>query len=832
MLRTQTAPSILGGLLLLAALLLGGAPAPAVAACATVAILALSSTGWTRDALKDPMARAALVVIGVMTLQLLPLPPGLLRVLDARSEAISARALSPFREDLRGSWRPLHLDPANGWAALQYVIGLFAAYVATRQATTKGHAQRIRLAAAWAPAIVAFLALAHKVTGQSEVYGLYRPHEAAPELVAPLLNPNHLSAYAGVGMILWVGLAIDGTLRGVGVPIAVLCGAVCALSTSRGGVAGAVIGLAVLVALNAALMRRDALRRQSTRPSGALQVGVLAALILAVGAWAGLAALVQDHRMGGGSKFATMAQLLRATREHRLTGTGVGGLYAAAAGSSGPISETTAPFAENMVLDLLIGLGPLAALAVLGLGARWLWQNRPRVRSTQPEDFSLFAALVSLLVHDQVDYALWLGATGYLAAVLAGMISGLRSYTPPQRGEIRVEEREVRLRRHQTRTVAMVAAVLCAGAGLVTGRFTSELDRARWREAAQGASSLDESALRGALRRHPGDPVLPMLGATLALRTRDARALRFVNRAIELSPSSSYNHILLAQVLATRGRRSQALLEVKLTAALSTQFHPQAARLLLAMRPTEEELDRVVPSGPLGGELLQTMGSEAITHPLGGAIDARLLARDPSHVQGWIRTANRARTRGDVPGETRAWQEVLRLRPAEPTGCVGLVDMHLSRTGDRAALEEAERALGRCSIGVRVSPEYLRRLAMVRARRSDTDGMRRTIEQLLEHTGADVDKRIEAFALRGSLELDLGNQSAALSAYELADSMSAPRHPYLPNVIQIARAMGDMGRVNNACMTLRENGELPESLRGPCTDPGTISAIEGVSPTP
>ena len=110
--------------------------------------------------------------------------------------------------------------------------------------------------------------------------------------------------------------------------------------------------------------------------------------------------------------------------------------------------------------------------------------------------------------------------------------------------------------------------------------------------------------------------------------------------------------------------------------------------------------------------------------------------------------------------------------------------------------------------------------------------MRRTVEQLLEHVGGDVDKRIESLALRGSLELSLGHQSAALSAYELADSMSAPRHPYLPDVIEIARAMGDMGRVHNACMTLREDGELPERLRAPCTDPGTVSGIQGIPSEP
>lgn len=118
---------------------------------------------------------------------------------------------------------------------------------------------------------------------------------------------------------------------------------------------------------------------------------------------------------------------------------------------------------------------------------------------------------------------------------------------------------------------------------------------------------------------------------------------------------------------------------------------------------------------------------------------------------------------------------------------------------------------------------FLRRTAVLRARRDDTVGMRRAIDQLLESYGADADRRIEAFALRGLLELELHNQAAALQSYELADSMSAPRHPYLPDVIRIAHGMGDMGRVRNACLTMREDAELPADLRAPCNEAATGS---------
>jgi hypothetical protein len=831
MLRTQNAPAILTALLFTAALYLGGAAAPAVPLCASLAILALAATGWNREALRDRLVWAGLLVLGVMALQVIPLPPFLLKLLDARSEAISARALAPLRQDLSGAWRPLHLDPANGRAMLQYGVGLLAAYIATRKAVLRGHAPAIRLAAAWSSTGIAILALAHKLTGQTELFGLYRPREAAPELLAPLLNPNQLSAYTGVGAILWAGFALEGQFRSIAVPLAVLCGAVCAASTSRGGVGGAIVGLAVLAFLYAALQRRTSLRRGGKEMSGAIQVGVLSAMILAVGAYVGLTALVQDHRLGGSSKLRVMTELLRVTRDHRLTGTGVGGLYAAVSGSASPLAENTVSFAENMAVDLIIGVGPIAALAALGLAAQWLYRNRPRVRSSQPEDFSVFAALVSLIAHDQVDFALWLGASGYMAAVLAGLQSGHRAYVPLARGEFRSEDKLTRLFRNRTRLGALIGVALSAAAGLFTARFTSETDRVRWQEQAQSAA-LDEQAMRRALVNHPGDPVLPLVGANIALRARDPRALRFVNRAIELAPAWSSTHILLAQVLAARGLRSQALLETRLAATLSARYHPAAARLLLAMQVTDEELDRVVPAGTTGTELLRTLGAAAVNAPRGAVIDERLLARDPTDVSAWTRVAGRARSRGDRAAETRAWEEILRIRPTEAGGCLGLADMHLARTDDRAAVDDAERALGRCALGVREGYEYLRRTAILRARRGDTDGMRRAIDQLLERSGADADQRIAVFALRGQLELELRHESAALSAYELADSMSAPRHPYLASVIRIAHAMGDQGRVRNACMTLREDAELPSDVRPLCNGTAGAAPDRGPAPSP
>lgn len=832
MLRQQTAPTIITVLLFVAALMLGGAAAAAVSTCATIALFALVATGWTRNERKDLLVLAALVVLGVTALQLIPLPPFVLKLVNARSEALTARALSPMREDLSATWRALHLDPANGWSYAQYLIGLLAAYVAAKQVTLRGESGPIRLGAAWATAAIAIVAIAHKVTGQTELFGIYQLREAAPNLLAPLLNPNHLSAYTGAGAILWAGFALEGVYRGLAVPLSVLCGAVCVASVSRGGVAGAVTGFAVLALCHGALLRRMSMRRSGKDISAALQAIALAVLVLIGGALAGFSALVQEHRASGFSKLSLMLQFLGTTREHRLSGTGIGGLYAAVSGSTittpttGALADNNVPFAENFALDLVLGIGPIAALLAMGLGARWLYTVRPKIRSSQPEDFSVFAAIVSLLVHDLFDYALWLGASGYLFAVLAGIQSGLRVYVPPQRGEIRVEETNIRRARNRTRVASLIACALSAATGIFIARLTNTLEREHWQQVAKG-STFDEPALRRAMRRHPADPVLPMAGASLALRTRNPRALRYINRVIELAPAWSQTHILLAQILASRGQRSQALLEARLAVHISYRYHSTAARLLLALQATDEELDRFIPPGPLGTAFLKVFGTEANGTPRAASIDERLLARAPNELAPWTRVAARARAANDVAAETRAWEQIIRVHPSDATGCIGLADMHLATPASTQTADAAEQALRRCPMSAHSDPRYLRRMAVLRARRNDTVGMRRTIDLLLESYGADADRRIEAFALRGLLELELRNDSAALQSYELADSMSAPRHPYLPDVIRIAHSMGDMGRVRNACLTLREDAELPADLRSRCNEAAT-----GSSPLP
>ncbi len=837
MLRQQTAPTIITVLLFVAALLLGGAAAVAVSACATIALFALVATGWTRDERKDPLVLAALVVLGVTALQLTPLPPFVLKLVNARSEALTARALSPMREDLSATWRALHLDPANGWSYAQYLVGLLATYVAAKQVALRGKSPSIRLGAAWATAVIAIIAIAHKVTGQTELFGIYQPREAAPNLLAPLLNPNHLSAYTGAGAILWAGFALEGVHRSLAVPLSVLCGAVCVASISRGGVAGAVTGFAVLAFCHGALLRRMALRRSGSDISAALQALALAALVLIGGALAGFSALIQEHRASGFSKLSLMLQFMRATHEHRLSGTGLGGLYAAISGSSittpttGALADNNVPFAENFAIDLVLSIGPIAALLAMGLAARWLYAVRPRIRSSQPEDFSVFAAIVSLLVHDLFDYALWLGASGYLFVVLAGIQSGLRAYIPPQRGEIRVEAAALRAARNRTRVAALVACAASAATGIVIARLTNTLEREYWQQAAKGAT-FDEPALRRAMRRHPTDPVFPMAGAFLALRTRNPRALRYINRVIELAPAWSQTHILLAQILASRGQRSQALLEARLAVNISNRYHSTAARLLLALRATDEELDRFIPPGPLGTAFLRVFGTEANGTPLAAAIDERLLARAPSDIAPWTRVAARARAANDRPAETRAWEQIIRAHPSDATGCLGLAEMHLAAQASTQTADATEQALRRCPLSAHADPRYLRRTAVLRARRNDTIGMRRAIDQLLESYGADADRRIEAFALRGQLELELHNESAALQSYELADSMSAPRHPYLPNVIRVAHGMGDIGRVRNACMTLREEAELSTDVRSLCNDIATGAVTAPSTSTP
>jgi hypothetical protein len=152
---------------------LGGAFPITVPIACTVALIALACTGVDVATIRrDRLVQAGLLLVAVTLFQLVPLPSWLIGWIDGESAEFSSRALAAFDGEGGARWRALHMDPGNGYAILQQLIGLLAMYVAARQLTARGHGKAILDASAYSILWIAILGLAHRTIGLETVYGL------------------------------------------------------------------------------------------------------------------------------------------------------------------------------------------------------------------------------------------------------------------------------------------------------------------------------------------------------------------------------------------------------------------------------------------------------------------------------------------------------------------------------------------------------------------------------------------------------------------------------------------------------------------------------------
>lgn len=805
--RTGLAVPLVTLLLFGAPLYMGGALAPAVPLWATVACLAFAITGVEARVLRNDLwVRCGALVIAVSVLQLLPLPGFLLRALDPVSADVSAGALAALREDRAYAWRPLHMDPGNGYAILQSFVGFLAAYLASRRLAYRGYASVLYSAAAHSTLWLSVIALVHAQWGLDKVYGFYQPRGAAPPILSPLLNPNHLAAFTGVGTLLWLGRAAaseTSVWRIANTSAAFLCGAVCALSLSRGGVAATFAGVLVFM-VTVAWLRNAEKRRSSSR---FLQSALAGAAVLSVSGWVALEQLRAEYATGDLSKLRFFGAVARTVGTHWMLGAGAGAASVAVAVNESVPGDVTVEWAENLPIDLALAFGVPVALALLWLGGRALWSLRPSPRTSGPYALAAFCALCSLVLHDMADFSLWLAANGYLAAVLSGMIAGEHAHRAEPLNSKPIAS---------IRWPALLVTAFCVAAVAVTLRSPLYLARERTL-ASLTEGPLPAGELRRMLLRHPADAFLPLSAGVTALQNRQPDGLRHINRALRLAPGWTQPHLFLTELFFRRGLRAQALGELRRAAALSSQHHGVLAGLLLSQRETltEQDLRAAIPEGSRGVALLREIagrspGNEEILSP----VDAILRERVPGDLDVSLREAARIIHRGDRPGGVSLIEAAVRREPTATRGYLSLAATHAQ--GDDLAA--AVRTIRAGIVRVPRNRELVMTLAEYLTRQRDVAAMREAMQQAFDIAGSNIDERIETFGLLGRLEMQLRNEGEALSAFERADAMAYPAHPYLGQILSIVHGMGDQRRLRDVCNTLRETETMTAAQRGLCAE--------------
>ncbi|MFN0063048.1 MAG: O-antigen ligase family protein [Myxococcaceae bacterium] len=560
----------------------GGAPTWVVlplTGCVAAGLLA-SSLAWRKQGQRLPMPALAwipLAMAWVCGIQLIPLPPGLLRFANPVFAEWVGFALEPLG---LGRWRPISIDaPRTLLELAKHLSYTLLLVLGAAVAQTRTARRRVVASVVLTGVVLALSALGHRLFGVEALLGQWHFREAGPTVLTPFGNPNHLAAYLTLAGTLALGLAMDerSSLRDRplwwlwGVCFG-LCAVTAALTLSRAGFVFFVFGAVSFFAL----------RRMRTR---VLSVSVLGALVL-TGYVAGEAFLREWKGVTGlsawDSKIGMWPTLWRAAEAYPL-GMGRGAFSLGFARFQDRAPHVAFTHAENGPLHLMAEVGPLLGVAFC-VAAGVLLFRQWQQRRDSPLALASTCGAVALLFHELFDFALELPAT----AVAGSVVLGATSFSLVRR----------RLAPPTLSWPAVVSALGVMLVGAVAAGAQYETTEARLRALREQGPGTDvHPQLLASLHRHPMDHVLWMEGAIAALdapKQGPLHALSFLNRALWLRPHDAAAHLWTARTLRRLGRNTQALVEYQL--AYAGGLHPRyLIEEALPLARSGEALEALVP---------------------------------------------------------------------------------------------------------------------------------------------------------------------------------------------------------------------------------------------
>lgn len=613
-----------------AAQMLGAVHVPVLLGVALVGLFACALCYRARLVPAWRVPRPALILgalAAYTVIQAVPLPIGLLSSLASANAEVWQGALSPFREP-GPAWASLSLDPGASYVeALKWL--LYAATFAT--AAALGY----RRGAHWGArlvfvsgVLVALSSLTHRLLGATSVYGVYEPvGEFAREKIGPLLNPNNLSGYLNVAVFCGFGLFVmrrppfPRWLLALGV--ALVLGALLEAG-SRGGLAAFTLGI---LAFGPAL----ALARRAADPTLAdrniVRWGVLgivsAGLVLALLAVSEHGArMLGDHNV---EKIKLLPWARPMLAEHPIFGIGRGAFESVFPEYRTGQANVIYTHPENFVVQWLCEWGvPVGLAALIGLGLtlrpRHLGFGQHAVAS------GVVVALLALLAQNLVDLGLEVPAIPLaIATALGACWGGSRALSS------RPVEQDVDAWPVRASWVLGAASLLLLGFVGYFGRKTVGGERAAINDAlevadlkSQATRSWFRNELRGAMLRHPAEPYFPRIGAFIAWRGGDQNPIPWIDRSLDRGLTSGRTHYLLARILASRGKVSQALLEGRFSVEYDPVLSERVAELAVSISRNPQELLGIVPRRRDPAPMLRAL-SKQLEGPEHDAIREELL---------------------------------------------------------------------------------------------------------------------------------------------------------------------------------------------------------------
>ena len=741
----------------------------------------------------------AYVVVALLcfsAFQLVPWPVGIAQVVFPTAATNALRTATAFALP-KPSWLPPHIDPGEGYLHLLQGLIITATFLAAWTCARIGRRGAVIAAAAIVCAAVAVVGLLHEVLGLSAVYGAYTPDFAAPVLLGPLLNDNHLAGLVALSVPVAIGLAMDNPARRrrwAWLATSSLSAAVTLGVRSRSGVVGLAAGLITLAAFYVARRsRRAAQRRTAARNSTLVAALVAVTLGVGLGAYAVSDRLYQDLLGGDLSKLGLALEGVRLSLRHPLLGVGRGAFSAAFVPLVGGTHRYEHP--ESLLVQwtsewgLVVGLTLACVVVLLCI--------RAALRSPRWSVAGSAAGLIGLGLHDMADYATEMAGVAVVASALLGAV------VAPGR------EQDAGVPRHAPWHARLILALgllalLAGGAHVLSGHRLGAKSQGARLAGLVGMSADAIPHIAQAARLHPSEPTFPLLAARHAIRTSAAGGVRYLNRAMELAPGWASPHAMAARLLAIRGRYQQALLELGeaesrargaggplfcwlMRQSVSAEWILRAAPSARSIR--NDFLDRAVQCVGRGTPLARALDSELMR---AGVLDAQLREvrrrLSEADTDGAHRMIDRIRRRSDLSNDDRLRLSLERAR-------LFMAEGHPTKASD---------TLDRIS-GATNDPGLLTSLAEAYAAAGKVELMRRTLEDLLGLAQGRPAYVANAHMLRGRLEDSLGNTPEAYRAYELADRL-APQSGALRSAARLAERQGDRTRAYQVYRTLCARG--------------------------
>jgi O-antigen ligase len=376
--------------------------------------------------------------VALALVQLVPLPPALLRVVSPGTYAFHDQTLllRPLT-----AWKPISVSPPDTLRGLAFLAAFALLAVAVQLELADGRwRKRVMRTVVWTGLVLTIVALLQAVSAEPKrLYGVWKPTWDWA-VFGPYVNRNHFAGYLVMAGALALGGALDAlsrlrsewakrrrpflllgesegqkALRAAAIVMVITAGLVA--SRSRGGVSAFAFG---------------ALAMSVVSPGRKRTVLVVAALVATGVLWIGLGGVISAFESRGvqGSRLDLWRDMLPMAKHFPLFGDGWNAFATAYPWYQTVWKTDWIGEAHNDYLQALLDGGPLGLLLVLGILAVALRGALARARHS-PLELGLFGALAGFAFHELVDFNGQIPANAATFVALAALAAAPRE---PGRG--------------------------------------------------------------------------------------------------------------------------------------------------------------------------------------------------------------------------------------------------------------------------------------------------------------------------------------------------------------------------------------------------------------